>query len=103
MEAQRANWPAAARSKSRSATTPARATFPQGAVKLDAAGKISISSLGPPGSGGLLVALHLWRRLLVDGPEKFGDVYYYGTAPYAAIEGQAEVSAWPRATWPRCI
>ena len=38
-------------------------------------------SLQPPGSGGMLTALALWRRLLTGGPERFGDVYYYGTAP----------------------
>jgi len=38
-------------------------------------------SLDPPGSGGLLVALGCWRRLLVGGPEKFGQVHYLGTAP----------------------
>jgi S1-C subfamily serine protease len=65
-------------------------TFPQGAVKLDA-GQDLDQQLGPPGSGGLLAALHLWRTLLVSGPQKFGDLYYYGTAPYAGIEGQADV------------
>ena len=35
----------------------------------------------PPGSGGLLPALHLWRRLAVEGPKGFGDFYYLGTAP----------------------
>jgi serine protease Do len=35
----------------------------------------------PPGSGGLLAALHLWRRLLVLGPERFGDLQYLGTVP----------------------
>ncbi len=39
------------------------------------------SSLAPPGSGGLMPALHLWRRLAVFGPAKFGDVSYVGTAP----------------------
>jgi len=65
-------------------------TFPQGAVKLEA-GQDLDQQLGPAGSGGLLVALHLWRTLLIGGPQKFGDVYYYGTAPYAGIEGQADV------------
>ncbi len=36
---------------------------------------------GPQGSGGLLAALHLWQRLLQRGPERFGEVYYEGTAP----------------------
>lgn len=39
------------------------------------------SAADPPTSGGLLAALHLWRRMLLLGPEKFGDVYYYGTMP----------------------
>jgi serine protease Do len=39
------------------------------------------SSLAPTGSGGLFAALYLWRRLAVAGPEKYGEVYYLGTAP----------------------
>jgi S1-C subfamily serine protease len=62
------------------------ASFPQGIVKLDTAQDLD-QELGPPGSGGLLVALHLWRQFLVEGPEKFGNVVYYGTAPH---EGQSE-------------
>ena len=49
------------------------------------------SSLAPAGSGGLFAALCLWRRLLVAGPEKFGDVYYQGTAPLAGAGEWAEV------------
>jgi serine protease Do len=64
--------------------------FPQGAAKIDAAQDLD-QQLGPAGSGGLLAALHLWRHLLVQGPEKFGEVTYYGTAPYSGIEGLAEV------------
>jgi hypothetical protein len=45
----------------------------------------------PPGSGGLLVALALWRRMLVLGPEDFGDVTYLGTAPVDGREGLADV------------
>lgn len=37
--------------------------------------------LGPRGSGGSLIALHLWRNFLTVGPGKFGDVVYIGTAP----------------------
>ncbi len=40
-------------------------------------------SLHPPGSGGLLATLYLWRRLATLGPAAFGDVYYVGTAPLA--------------------
>ncbi|HEX5104124.1 MAG TPA: trypsin-like peptidase domain-containing protein [Pirellulaceae bacterium] len=64
--------------------------FPQGAVKLDG-GQDLDQQLGPAGSGGLVAALHLWRTLLVTGPQKFGLVYYYGTAPYPGIESQADV------------
>ncbi|HZN34347.1 MAG TPA: trypsin-like peptidase domain-containing protein [Pirellulaceae bacterium] len=64
--------------------------FPQGAAIVEA-GKDLDQQLDPPGSGGVLAALHLWRQLLISGPQKFGDVVYYGTAPYAGIAGQAEV------------
>jgi S1-C subfamily serine protease len=37
--------------------------------------------LSPPSSGGLLAALHLWQRLLVVGPDRFGEVIYRGTMP----------------------
>ena len=37
--------------------------------------------LYPPESGGLLVALHMWRSMLILGPVKFGDVYYFGGLP----------------------
>jgi hypothetical protein len=54
----------------------------------------------PPRSGGLLAALHLWQRLLLFGPRRFGEVYYLGTMPWggdgdladclAAIHGGVE-------------
>lgn len=37
--------------------------------------------LVPPGSGGLLVALHLWRTMLIEEPAGYGDVYYFGSLP----------------------
>ena len=37
--------------------------------------------LYPPRSNGLLVALHYWRKMLVDGPKRFGDVIYFGSLP----------------------
>jgi S1-C subfamily serine protease len=58
--------------------------FPLGPVKLDASQDLD-QQLGPPGTGGLLVALHLWRQMLVEGPEKFGNVVYYGTAPFGLV------------------
>ncbi len=47
--------------------------------------------LAPEGSGGLLVALHLWRRLLLLGPQQFGDVYYLGTVPVQERPGLYDV------------
>jgi len=35
----------------------------------------------PENTGGLLIAIHLWRNFLVLGPEKFGEVLYLGSAP----------------------
>jgi hypothetical protein len=42
------------------------------------------NELQPPRSGGLLVALSAWRKLLIEGPAKFGDLHYLGTAPVYA-------------------
>ena len=39
------------------------------------------TDLAPKGSGGMLLALHLWQRLLRQGIEKYGEVYYLGTMP----------------------
>jgi hypothetical protein len=68
----------------------ATATFPEGMVSLDAS-KDVLSQLAPEGSGGLLVALHIWRRLLVNGLDTFGEVYYLGTAPLARQQGLMDV------------
>ena len=65
-------------------------SFPAGAAKVEE-GQDLDQQLDPPGSGGLLAALHLWRHLLVGGPQKFGEVYYYGTAPYATVPELADV------------
>jgi serine protease Do len=62
-------------------------TFPAEKATLDLTKDLD-AQLAPSGSGGLLVALHLWRQLLLEGPEKFGDVYYYGTAPYLTGDGE---------------
>jgi serine protease Do len=37
--------------------------------------------LSPPGSGGLLLTLHLWQRMLDRGLDKFGECYYLGALP----------------------
>ena len=47
-------------------------------------------SLDPPGSGGLLLTLYLWRRLATLGPGGFGEVYYVGTAPLYGHGEQAD-------------
>ncbi len=39
------------------------------------------SQLSPPGSGGLLLTLHLWQRLVDKGLRKYGEVYYLGELP----------------------
>ena len=44
-------------------------------------GDATEDSLAPAGSGGLLLALSLWRRLAVEGTGNFGEVVYFGTAP----------------------
>lgn len=48
-------------------------------------------ALNPPGSGGLLAALHLWRKMLIGGPANYGQVVYEGTAPLAGREGVFDV------------
>jgi serine protease Do len=58
--------------------------LPSGELKIELTGSLA-DRREPPQSGGLLVALSLWRRLLVSGPEKFGDTYYLGTAPLNAV------------------
>jgi serine protease Do len=44
-----------------------------------------------PGDTGLLLALHQWRRVLVSGPGKFGEVVYQGTAPLPGRDGLYDV------------
>jgi serine protease Do len=39
------------------------------------------SELSPPGSGGLLLTVHLWQRLMDKGLQRFGEVYYLGQLP----------------------
>ena len=47
--------------------------------------------LQPTGSGGMLVALHLWRYMLTHGPSRFGEVYYLGKAPWPGQDKPADV------------
>jgi S1-C subfamily serine protease len=56
-----------------------------------APGQETAAAVSPPGSGGLLPALYLWRRLAVDGPRAFDNVYYLGTAPLADRDALVDV------------
>ena len=58
----------------------ATATIGQNEFRADLTGDLD-SQNEPTRSGGLLVALHLWQRMLTTGPKEFGDVFYLGTAP----------------------
>lgn len=39
------------------------------------------NELSPPGTGGMLLTLHMWQRLLEKGLRQFGEVYYLGQLP----------------------
>jgi S1-C subfamily serine protease len=54
--------------------------LPTGTTRVDAAGELDMNP-SPPGSGGMLAALLLWRRLLREGPEPLGRTSYWGTVP----------------------
>jgi S1-C subfamily serine protease len=40
------------------------------------------TQLSPPRSGGLLLAIHAWQRLVDRGLARFGEVYYFGQLPH---------------------
>ena len=71
------------------------AKLPGGPVNISINGSSVDDSLAaaadPPGSGGLLAALYLWRRLLVKGPEDFGSLEYYGTLPLDDRTGMVDM------------
>jgi hypothetical protein len=60
-----------------------RATIqmPGGELSIDANEANLSKSLAPPESGGLLAAMWLWRRMLILGPQRFGQTHYAGTEP----------------------
>ena len=64
--------------------------LPNSEIRWEAAGQFG-SSLAPPQSGGLMPALYVWRHLAVQGPEKFDEAYYLGTAPLAGQQGLVDV------------
>ena len=65
-------------------------SFPVGPARVELGDDLS-NQLGPNGSGGLLVALHMWQRMLRIGPEKFGEVYYLGTMPLPEYDKKVDV------------
>ncbi|HEX4415493.1 MAG TPA: trypsin-like peptidase domain-containing protein [Lacipirellulaceae bacterium] len=64
-------------------------TMPEGQSGVEF-GNSLIEATGPPRSGGLLAALHLWQRLLLVGPRKFGEVYYLGSIPWKTDDNLAD-------------
>lgn len=54
--------------------------LPTGTSRLDPREALDKSPV-PPGSGGMLAALVVWRKLLLDGPETVGRTDAVGTAP----------------------
>jgi len=54
--------------------------LPTGTSTLDADDEFDANPV-PPGSGGMLAALMLWRRLVLVGPAAVGRTVYWGTAP----------------------
>jgi hypothetical protein len=61
-----------------------------GELRIQLDGELA-AKLDPPGSGGLLVALAMWRRFLMQGPAGFDELTYWGTAPVPGQEGLADV------------
>ena len=55
--------------------------LPTGAFKANFADDLT-GQLSPPRTGGLLVTLHAWQRLLDKGLRRFGEVYYLGKLPH---------------------
>ena len=66
------------------------AQFPSGPALVDTTLDLD-QQTDPEDSGGLLAALHLWRRLLTSGPDKFGEMFYLGTAPTPSQPGLFDV------------
>jgi len=56
------------------------ATLPQGDAVADLTADLNTQD-APRGSGGLLMALHMWKHIMQAGPAKFGEVYYLGSMP----------------------
>ncbi len=65
--------------------------LPTGDSKIAVADGVIDSVLNPPGSGGFLPAVYLWRKLLTGGPGRFGQITYEGAAPLPHYEGLFDV------------
>lgn len=52
-------------------------SFPAGKAIFDES-KEPEDQLGPPGSRGLLMSLHCWRKFLIEGPSSYGETYFAG-------------------------
>ena len=65
-------------------------TLPGDVVEISVSDDLS-HSLDPQGSGGLLAALSMWRRLLARGPDGYGQIYYLGTAPLIELGHTCDV------------
>jgi serine protease Do len=64
--------------------------LPLGDTKLEVSDDLG-AVLNPPGSGGFLAALHLWRKLQVGGPAKYGQLIYLGTMPLVGHDRPVDV------------
>ena len=64
--------------------------LPSGTAALPLAGDLT-AAVEPEGTGGLLAALSVWRRLLTLGPSKFGDLTYLGTFALPGSDGVYDV------------
>lgn len=71
--------------------TVARIDLPTGTSTLDPAAALDSSPV-PPGSGGLLAALVIWRKMLLEGPAAVGRTDFLGNAPLLT-----ESAPWSRA------
>jgi S1-C subfamily serine protease len=60
--------------------------LPTGTSGVDATGDLD-ENPAPPGSGGLLAALLVWRKLLLAGPSSVGRTEYLGTQPIGMVDG----------------
>ena len=56
------------------------AKLPQGTTFADLDAELNTQD-APRGSGGMLVALHMWKHIMQVSPKRFGEVYYLGSMP----------------------